>query len=636
MTHDCALVLVLLQGDHVKVVGGRKAGVTGTVVRVEGEVIYLLTDITNDEIRVFSADLQETNEVSSGLDVVGQFRLYDLVLLESAGVSMTMPSVGVIIKLERDALQILDNNNKIQAKRPSDVTLHRKSATAVALDSEQQTIGTCAHPSGTQIGTRCPNLRSFTDQPSAPERRDVPACFCCRPRSAVTFPDSPFQGVPRLFLTLLSTPACVGQGDAIKCIDGQFKGKSGTVRHVFRAFLFIYSPTRLEQSGMFCVRSRHCTLMGQSKHTENAPTNMLGGGMIPGRGAPGRGMIPGPPPDMMGGGRGRGRGAGWEGKRVRIMKGFDRNKIGTVKEETETVCRVELDANHKRVAVKKSDIQELGQEARYQGNRRPDSSSDGMFHSAGAQSPAWTPSTPGFEPGTPSHDPAGTPSTPRQNYFDTASTPADEAYGTPATPGAGYGQSPYDQPAQTPATPAAYGGYGYTPSGSTPHDAHTPHTPMTPGGWNQSGFGGGHPGSVNAQTPWDNATPATPATPGSELGGGGAGRSAPQTKNWCIKNIEVRVVSGEFIDKTGIVVELIGSETKVKLESGAFTTVPAEDLEAVPPQKNSSVIILQGDLSGHTGKLIGIDGRDGIVKMDKNSDIKIVDMPWLAVHSPPA
>lgn len=72
---------------------------------------------------------------------MGQFRLYDLVLLESAGVSMTMPSVGVIIKLEKDALQILDNNNKIQAKRPSDVTLHRKSATAVALDSEQQTIG---------------------------------------------------------------------------------------------------------------------------------------------------------------------------------------------------------------------------------------------------------------------------------------------------------------------------------------------------------------------------------------------------------------------------------------------------------------------------------------------------------------
>lgn len=60
--------------------------------------------------------------------------------------------------------------------------------------------------------------------------------------------------------------------------------------------------------------------------------------------------------------------------------------------------------------------------------------------------------------------------------------------------------------------------------------------------------------------------------------------------------------------------------------------MPAEDLEAVPAQKNSSVIILSGELKGSTGKLIGIDGRDGIVKMDLNSDIKIVDMPLLAVH----
>jgi len=82
-------------------------------------------------------------------------------------------------------------------------------------------------------------------------------------------------------------------------------------------------------------------------------------------------------------------------------------------------------------------------------------------------------------------------------------------------------------------------------------------------------------------------------------------------------------------------------------------SVPEEDLEAVKPKKNSSVIILsllspslppsiallhsvchppQGELKGNTGKLIGIDGRDGIVKMDMNQDIKIVDMPSLAVY----
>ncbi len=32
-------------------------------------------------------------------------------------------------------------------------------------------------------------------------------------------------------------------------------------------------------------------------------------------------------------------------------------------------------------------------------------------------------------------------------------------------------------------------------------------------------------------------------------------------------------------------------------------------------QKNNSVSILQGELRGNTGKLLGIDGRDGIVKM---------------------
>ena len=60
--------------------------------------------------------------------------------------------------------------------------------------------------------------------------------------------------------------------------------------------------------------------------------------------------------------------------------------------------------------------------------------------------------------------------------------------------------------------------------------------------------------------------------------------------------------------------------------------MPSEDLEAVLAQKNSSVMILQGELKGNTGKLIGIDGRDGIVKMDMNQDIKIVDMPSLAVY----
>ena len=48
----------------LQVVNGRRAGVTGTVVRVEGETIYILTDVNREEILVFSSDLQDTNEVT--------------------------------------------------------------------------------------------------------------------------------------------------------------------------------------------------------------------------------------------------------------------------------------------------------------------------------------------------------------------------------------------------------------------------------------------------------------------------------------------------------------------------------------------------------------------------------------------
>lgn len=388
--------------------------------------------------------------------------------------------------------------------------------------------------------------------------------------------------------------------------------------------------------------------MGQSKHKENDALNAAGG--PPGslrpmgfgdRGQGPGGMVPGGRGGPMG--RGAGRGNMLEGKRIRITKGFDKGKTGTVKEESETICRVELDATHKRVAVKKTDMQMLdGRSGGLPMRGAYSSGSSGM--ASGSQTPMWVPSTPshdGSQTPNPYQDSANTPSTPRSNnYFDprTPGTPAHEPAssweaGTPATPGAAYGgASPYEQSAATPATPSGYGGYGGYPTPGqnnpqTPGDPHaqTPHTPATPGGY--GGFGG-----ASANTPYDQQSPLpqTPATPG----GDHTLRPAAQTSNWCVEKIEVKVVSGEYIDCTGVVTALQGSDCQVKLHDGAVTTVPSEDLEAVPAQKNSSVIILQGELKGNTGKLIGIDGRDGIVKMDLNLDIKIVDMPSLAVYVP--
>jgi hypothetical protein len=51
----------------------------------------------------------------------------------------------------------------------------------------------------------------------------------------------------------------------------------------------------------------------------------------------------------------------------------------------------------------------------------------------------------------------------------------------------------------------------------------------------------------------------TPATPG----GDHLARPAAQTSNWCVEKIEVKVVSGEYIDRTGVVVSLKVRKKKI-------------------------------------------------------------------------
>ena len=46
----------------------------------------------------------------------------------------------------------------------------------------------------------------------------------------------------------------------------------------------------------------------------------------------------------------------------------------------------------------------------------------------------------------------------------------------------------------------------------------------------------------------------------------------------------------------------------------------------VQPKKSDKIKIMSGGLRGSTGKLIGVDGSDGIVRLDDTLDVKILDM----------
>ena len=76
-------------GDHVKVVGGaRHVGETGMVIRVGddapgkgavSDVLYVVSDLTQEEFQVKAGLVSECLDVSSGLERIGRYELHDLV-----------------------------------------------------------------------------------------------------------------------------------------------------------------------------------------------------------------------------------------------------------------------------------------------------------------------------------------------------------------------------------------------------------------------------------------------------------------------------------------------------------------------------------------------------------------------------
>lgn len=63
---------------------------------------------------------------------------------------------------------------------------------------------------------------------------------------------------------------------------------------------------------------------------------------------------------------------------------------------------------------------------------------------------------------------------------------------------------------------------------------------------------------------------------------------------------------------------------------GEIVTVLHAEIDAVAPRKSDKIKIMGGAHRGATGKLIGVDGTDGIVKVDDTLDVKILDMVLLA------
>jgi len=239
-------------------------------------------------------------------------------------------------------------------------------------------------------------------------------------------------------------------------------------------------------------------------------------------------------------------------------------------------------------------------------------------------------------PATPSHGNAWdpTPNTPVRSSWDSGynweGTPSSEI----TTPGSYHPSS---------------GSYPFSPASKVMDYSNSDHgAPKTPGSYGTptTNFEGSQESNNNnipspylpASTPTSGGphTPNTPHTPGTPTDQD-LSESREIEINWLSTDIEISVIRGQHASSKGVIRDVLSdSSCKVWLKDlGETITLPSDFLELVVPKKRDAIKIVGGEFKGDTGTLINIDGAsDGIVKMDSNLDIKILDLHHLAHYIP--
>ncbi len=95
-------------GAHVKVINGSHKGQTGMVVSVEDSTCHIVTDATREDIKVFIRDITEAVAVATTIDSIGDYELFDLVVLDAQ-------TVGVIVGVDKDSCRVLTNQGRPDA-----------------------------------------------------------------------------------------------------------------------------------------------------------------------------------------------------------------------------------------------------------------------------------------------------------------------------------------------------------------------------------------------------------------------------------------------------------------------------------------------------------------------------------------
>ncbi|BDA45194.1 Transcription elongation factor SPT5 [Coccomyxa sp. Obi] len=485
----------------------------------------------------------------------------------------------------------------------------------------------------------------------------------------------------------------IARDSVVDMMDGRLKGRSGTVKHIFKKQLFLHLNDLLENGGFVCVMSHKVKAKG-GKGPAGATGGVKAGlanalrspnpyalGMVPA--SPRIGGFGAAPPPRFGGGRGDGppgggfgasrggygsgggRGGGRGGPDDRmigqittISKGPFRGYRGRIIKVTPTEVRVELEAQQRSVGVPRDAIPPehggapLPREPPRFGAAPNTPAHLGMAtprHSWGAQTPMHPGATPMHSMMTPSHPGMATPGRDAWNPNLDLATPAHPSSNpgpstaTPGTYGGGYAaaDTPAFTPAFTPAEAPAPTPAGFNDTGSSWG------TGAASGGWTPALPTGGPPtvgATPGGPTPGYYPTPAATPGIGASAYDPGSGQTTGVTTgpDWRLyEGIAValadsgRVGVVRSISSDGVASVALGSEDPEKRlqlpDKPEVIQTAGSNLQLLPTKKKDVIRVIAGDFQGKMGQCLNMADADAIVKLD-DGDMKVMEkgvVGWL-------
>lgn len=124
------------EGDHVRVAEGKHFDETGLVIKVDGDLVVLVSDQTKEDVRVFANYLVKASDLAHNVDVlVSPYEIKDLVALNAL-------TVGVIVKAEKNAYEVLTLDLRLLQLKLTGISskVHQSRREQIATDANGFTI----------------------------------------------------------------------------------------------------------------------------------------------------------------------------------------------------------------------------------------------------------------------------------------------------------------------------------------------------------------------------------------------------------------------------------------------------------------------------------------------------------------